>query len=147
MANDLILIEDFAAWRRSVKNLDDGLDKQVKKGLKDIGVKVSDKAKGEVSARGLVKTGEMMRKIAPTVRAKEVAIVAKAKRPPSSGKRGGRYAGKPFPYPMVYEYGGRSSGGVGPRAFLAPAVEKSLDVIRNELLEVIDDTARAAGWK
>jgi hypothetical protein len=144
---DLVLVEDYARWRRAIKELDTGLDKELKQGLKSVGVKVSDKAKAEVAAKGLVNTGELMRKISPTVRAKDVAIVSKAKRPPSDGSRGGRYAGKPFPYGFVYEYGGRGAAGTGPRAFLRPGVEKSKDVIVQGFTEVLDDTARKAGFK
>ena len=147
MANGLILIEDYAKWRRAVKELDTGLDKELKAGLRQIGVKVSDKAKSEAAGKGLVATGQLVSKIAPSVRLKDVVIAAKAKRPASDGSRGGRYAGKPFPYPAVYEYGGRSGSGTGPRAFLAPAVQKSQDLIRDELLKVMDNTARDAGWQ
>lgn len=147
MADGLILIEDYAKWRKAVKELDTGLDKELKAGLRQLGVKVSDKAKAEAASRGLVATGELMRKISPSVRMKDVVIAAKAKRPASSGSRGGRYAGKPFPYPAVYEYGGRDGSGTGPRAFLAPAVQKSSDLIRDELVKVMDNTARDAGWK
>jgi len=148
VANGLILIEDYAKWRRAVKELDTGLDKELKAGLRQIGVKVSDKAKSEAAGKGLVATGQLVSKIAPSVRLKDVVIAAKAKRPASDGSRGGRYAGKPFPYPAVYEYGGRGGGsGTGPRAFLAPAVQKSQDLIRDELLKVMDNTARDAGWQ
>ena len=148
MADGLILIEDYAKWRRAVKELDTGLDKELKAGLRQIGVKVSDKAKSEAAGKGLVATGQLVSKIAPSVRLKDVVIAAKAKRPASDGSRGGRYAGKPFPYPAVYEYGGRGGGsGTGPRAFLAPAVQKSQDLIRDELLKVMDNTARDAGWQ
>ena len=148
MADGLILVEDYAKWRRAVKELDTGLEKELKAGLRQLGVKVSDKAKSEAASKGLVATGELMRKISPSVRMKDVVIAAKAKRPASSGSRGGRYAGKPFPYPAIYEYGGRSGGSAtGPRAFLAPAVEKSSDLIREELTKVMDNTARDAGWK
>ena len=148
MADGLILVEDYAKWRKAVKELDTGLEKELKAGLRQLGVKVSDKAKSEAASKGLVATGELMRKISPSVRMKDVVIAAKAKRPASSGSRGGRYAGKPFPYPAIYEYGGRSGGSAtGPRAFLAPAVEKSSDLIREELTKVMDNTARDAGWK
>ena len=148
MADGLILVEDYAKWRRAVKELDTGLDKELKAGLRQLGVKVSDKAKTEAASKGLVASGQLISKIAPSVRLRDVVIAAKAKRPASSGSRGGRYAGKPFPYPAVYEYGGRSGGGAtGPRAFLAPAVQKSSDLIRDELLKVMDNTARNAGWQ
>jgi hypothetical protein len=145
MADQLVVVENFTQWRKAVKELDAGLDKELKVGLKAIGSKVTTKAQAEAGAKGLVKTGELMRKISPSVTQKGVAIVSKAKRPASSGKRKSRYAGKPFPYPMVYEYGGR--GGSGSRAFLAPAVQKSSELIMSELEKVIETTASKAGFK
>ena len=145
MTDQLVVVENFSQWRKAVKELDAGLDKELKAGLKAIGSKVTTKAQAEAGAKGLVKTGELIRKISPSVTQKGVAIVSKAKRPASSGKRGAsRYAGKPFPYPMVYEYGGR--GGSGSRAFLAPAVQKSSQLIMSELEKVIETTASKAGF-
>jgi hypothetical protein len=144
MTDQLVVVENFTQWRKAVKELDAGLDKELKAGLKAIGSKVSTKAQAEAAGRGLVKTGELVRKISPSVTQKGVAIVSKAKRPASSGKRKSRYAGKPFPYPMVYEYGGR--GGAGSRAFLAPAVQKSSALIKSELEKVIETTASKAGF-
>ena len=148
MADGLILVEDYARWRKAVKELDTGLDSELKAGLNRLGVKVADKAKDEARSKGLYATGQLVNKIASKARMKDVAIVDTAKRKASKGSRGGRYAGKPFPYPAVYEYGGRSGGSAtGPRAFLAPAVAKSQDLIRDELVKVMDNTARDAGWK
>ena len=144
MADQLVVVENFTQWRRAVKQLDAGLDKELKAGLKAIGSKVTTKAQAEAGAKGLVKTGELIRKISPSVTQKGVAIVSKAKRPASNGKRKSRYAGKPFPYPMVYEYGGR--GKSTSRAFLAPAVQKSSELIMSELEKVIETTASKAGF-
>ena len=148
MADQLVVVENFTQWRKAVKELDAGLDKELKAGLKSIGSKVTTKAQAEAARKGLVKTGELVRKISPSVTQKGVAIVSKAKRPASSGKRKSRYAGKPFPYPAVYEYGGRGKlNTAGPRAFLAPGVQKSSALIRSELEKVIETTASKAGFK
>ena len=149
MTDQLVVVENFTQWRKAVKELDAGLDKELKAGLKSIGSKVTTKAQAEAARKGLVKTGELVRKISPSVTQKGVAIVSKAKRPASSGKRGpSRYAGKPFPYPAVYEYGGRGKlNTAGPRAFLAPGVQKSSALIRSELEKVIETTASKAGFK
>lgn len=144
MTDQLVVVENFTQWRKAVKQLDAGLDKELKAGLKAIGSKVTTKAQAEAGAKGLVKTGELIRKISPSVTQKGVAIVSKAKRPASNGKRKSRYAGKPFPYPMVYEYGGR--GKSTSRAFLAPAVQKSSELIMSELEKVIETTASKAGF-
>jgi len=144
MTDQLVVVENFTQWRKAVKDLDAGLDKELKAGLKSIGSKVTTKAQAEADAKGLVKTGELIRKISPSVTQKGVAIVSKAKRPASNGKRKSRYAGKPFPYPMVYEYGRR--GKSTSRAFLAPAVQKSSELIMSELEKVIETTASKAGF-
>jgi hypothetical protein len=151
MTDQLVVVENFTQWRKAVKELDAGLDKELKVGLKAIGSKVTTKAQAEAGAKGLLKTGDLIKKIAPSVTQKGVAIVSKAKRESSPGTRKfrdgrgrSRYAGKPFPYPMVYEYGGR--GGSGSRAFLAPAVQKSSQLIMSELEKVIETTASKAGF-
>ena len=148
MTDQLVVVENFTQWRKAVKELDAGLDKELKAGLKAIGSKVATKAQGEAAAKGLFKTGELIRKISPSVTQKGVAIAAKAKRPATNGKRGrSRYAGQPFAYPAVYEFGGRLDGNkTGPRAFLAPAVQKSSQLIMSELERVIETTASKAGF-
>ncbi len=133
MAETTIVVENFAAWRKSIKELDTGLDKELKQGLRTVGVKVTTRAKEWARAQGLVASGELVRKIAPSVTAKGVAIVAKAKR-------------GTFAYPAVYEYGGRRGGTTGPRAFLAPAAKASESLIREELGKVMDEVSRKAGF-
>ena len=94
MADQVVLFKDFAKIRRGLKALDGGLDKELKAGLKAVAAKVVTKAQAEATRKGLVDTGELVRKIAPSVTQKSVDIVAKAKRPASNGSRGrSRYAG------------------------------------------------------
>ena len=149
MADQVILFQDFAKVRKGLKALDSGLDKELRTGLKAVAAKVVTKAQAEATRKGLVDTGELVSRIAPSVTQRSVDIVAKAKRPASNGSRGrSRYAGKPFSYPAVYEYGGRGMvNATGPRAFLAPGVQKSSALIRSELEKVIEITAGKAGFK
>ena len=135
MADQVILFEDFAKVRKGLKALDSGLDKELKAGLKAVAAKVVTKAQAEATRKGLVDTGELVRRIAPSVTQKSVDIVAKAKR-----------AG--FSYPAVYEYGGRGKvSATGPRAFLRPGLQKAGPQIARELEDVINSTVRKAGFK
>ena len=149
MADQLVVVENFTQWRKAVKELDAGLDKELKAGLKAIGSKVTTKAQAEAARKGLVKTGELVRRIAPSVTQRSVDIVAKAKRPASNGSRGrSRYAGQPFSYPAVYEYGRRGKvNATGPRAFLRPGLQKAGPQIAKELENVIKSTVSKAGFK
>lgn len=139
-----IIVQDYAAFRRKVKDLDKNLDKELKEGLREIGREVSTDAGERARAIGLQRTGALAKKISPSVKMKSVDIVSKAKRPPADrpGLRGGRFGGTAYPYPMVYEYGGKGKA----RPFLAPTVEASEDIIGKQLEEVLNDTARKAGW-
>lgn len=136
---DLVVIENYKEWRQAVKKLDSGLDKEVKAGMRQIGKEVSTQAKAIAGTKGLVASGELIRKISPAVRMDGTVIRAKAMR--KTGRN------SPFPYPAVYEYGQRGAGSTGPRAFLAPAIDASMDDIREGIERIMDETARKAGWK
>ena len=148
MADQVILFEDFAKVRKGLKLLDVGLQKELDKGLKGVAKQVVTKAQSEATRKGLVKTGELVRKISPSVTQKGVAVVAKAQREASNGSRGSsRYAGKAFSYPAVYEYGGRGMvNATGPRAFLRPGLQKAGPKIAQELEHVIKTTVSKAGF-
>ena len=135
MADQVILFQDFAKVRKGLRALDSGLDKELRTGLKAVAAKVVTKAQAEATRKGLVDTGELVRKIAPSVTQRSVDIVAKAKR-----------AG--FSYPAVYEYGGRGKvNATGPRAFLRPGLQKAGPQIAQELENVIKSTVSKAGFK
>jgi hypothetical protein len=135
MADQVLLFQDFKKIRKGLKALDSGLDRELKAGLKAVAAKVVTKAQSEATRKGLVDTGELVRRIAPSVTQKGVDIVAKAKR-----------AG--FSYPAVYEYGGRGKvNATGPRAFLRPGLQKAGPQIAKELENVIKSTVSKAGFK
>lgn len=147
--SQVILIEDYNAWRKAVKALDKNLDKEVKVGLKKIGTKVATKAQKEAEARGFSPSGDLVKKLKPSVKMKSLDVIEKAKRPPAQqpGLRGGKTTRADYPYPYVYEYGGRTAGGSRvQRAFLAPAVEASTTIILDGLSDVMTETARKAGF-
>ena len=135
MADPIILFDDYKKVVKGLKLLDTGLDSELKKGLKAVGAKVVTKAQAEAERKGLRDSGELIRKIAPSVTQKGVDIVAKAKR-----------AG--FSYPAVYEYGGRGKvNATGPRAFLRPGLRKAGPAIQEEMMQVINQTVSKAGFK
>ena len=135
MADPIILFDDYKKVVKGLKLLDTGLDSELKKGLKAVGAKVVTKAQAEAERKGLRDSGELIRKIAPSVTQKSVYIVAKAKR-----------AG--FSYPAVYEYGGRGKvNTAGPRAFLRPGLRKAGPAIQEEMMQVINRTVSKAGFK
>ena len=135
MADPIILFDDYKKVVKGLKLLDTGLDSELKKGLKAVAKKVVTKAQAEAERKGLRDSGELIRKIAPSVTQKGVDIVAKAKR-----------AG--FSYPAVYEYGGRGKvNTAGPRAFLLPGLRKAGPAIQEEMMQVINRTVSKAGFK
>ena len=135
MADPIILFDDYKKVVKGLKLLDTGLDSELKKGLKAVAKKVVTKAQAEAERKGLRDSGELIRKIAPSVTQKSVDIVAKAKR-----------AG--FSYPAVYEYGGRGKvNATGPRAFLRPGLRKAGPAIQEEMMQVINRTVSKAGFK
>ena len=138
-SRQLVVIENYADFRKKLKALEPGLDKEVKAGMRKIGKKVATQAKAIAGVKGLNRSGELIRKIAPSVRMDGTTIRAKAVR------KEGRNA--PFAYPAVYEYGGRGGDSVGPRAFLEPAVEAMWDDIQQEVEHLVDETMRKAGWR
>jgi len=147
--SQVILIPEYNAWRRSVKALDKNLDKEVKVGLKKIGVKVATKAQQEAQARGFSASGDLVKKLKPSVKMTSLDIIEKAMRPPAKrpGLRGGKTTRAEYPYPYIYEYGGGTAGSSRVnRAFLAPAVEASTTVILDGLSDVMTETARMAGF-
>lgn len=148
MSDPIILFDDYKKVVKGLKLLDTGLDSELKKGLKAVAKKVATKAQAEAERKGLRASGELIRLIKPSATNVAVAVVASAKRDATSGARGSRYAGKPFSYPAVYEFGGRGTvNTAGPRAFLRPGLRKAGPAIQEEMMQVINQTVSKAGFK
>lgn len=166
MADDLLVLPELAAFQRDLKKLDTGLDRELRKQLKDAAKSTAELAKEEALSRGLYSTRDnvhLANKNVPVATTKQVVIRNKAVNQDG------------FRYPAIYEYGGaelrgshgrysqvrnrteqgarlKSMGssllpGYGPRAFLAPAIVKGLPDFTEKLLEAMDITARRAGFK
>lgn len=106
-------VEGLAALQRDLNRVNKTAKGEVRDGLKDVGRIVSDQAQLIAMAKGLNKTGQLVRRIVPTVRQQGVFVEAKAK------KRSPKYPAG-YPYPAVYEYGTRRG-----RPFLEPALDSS----------------------
>lgn len=119
-------VEGLAALQRDLRKVNKTANKEVRDGLKDVGRIVSDQAKLIAAAKGLHKTGELIRKIAPSVRQQGVFVQAKAKR------KSPKYPGG-YPYPAVYEYGTRRG-----RPFLEPALDRSKDEVERAMEHWLD---------
>ena len=135
MTDQLVTFTDYAKVRKGLQLIGTGLNKELDKGLKGVAKKVVTKAQAEAERKGLRASGELIRKITPSVTQKGVAVVARAKR-------------EGFSYPAVYEYGGRGKvNATGPRAFLRPGLQKAGPQIAQELENVIKSTVSKAGFK
>ncbi len=106
-------VEGLAALQRDLNRVNKTAKGEVRDGLKEVGRIVSDQAQLIAMAKGLNKTGQLVRRIVPTVRQQGVFVEAKAK------KRSPKYPAG-YPYPAVYEYGIRRG-----RPFLEPALDSS----------------------
>ena len=89
-----IQIEGLAALQRDLNKVNKTAKTEVRDGLKAVAEPAVRSAQMEARMKGLYDTGELVRKISPAITQMGVFIRAKA-------KRGG------FPYPAIYEYGGR----------------------------------------
>ena len=153
---DLVVVENFGAWKKSIKALDVNLHKELRAGLKEaghiVGVDAASIAESKFKHNTAKGIAALLRESgAVGIQANSVTVASKAKRPASPGNRprnGGRsrYADQPFAYPAVWEYGGRGEGTTGPKAFLAPGLEKALPAVTEEFGKVLDETIRKAGF-
>jgi len=111
-------VEGLAQLQRDLNRVNKTAKKEVRDGLKEVGDIVAQKAKFIAAAQGLRgRTGDLIKKIKPTVRQQGVFVEAKAKHP--SKKYPGGYR-----YPGLYEgIDGYARGRARP--FLWPAAETS----------------------
>ncbi len=166
MADDLIVWPGLLEFQRDLKKLDIGLDRHLRKQMKEAGKGTAEQAKSEALSRGLYSTRDrvhLSEKNVAIASTKQVVIRNKAVNQDK------------YRYPGIYEYGGAevrySKGrareirnrseqgarlknmgtsllpGFGPRAFIAPAIIKTLPDFQEKLTEAIDETARMAGFK
>lgn len=112
-------VEGLAQLQRDLGRVSKDARKEVREGLKDVGKLVADDAQIIARARGLRKTGDLIRKTVPTVRQQGVFVEAKAMH------RGYRYPG-------IYEYGR------GGRPFLTPALVRNTERVERRMETWLD---------
>lgn len=120
-AGGTLQVRGLAELQRDMRKVSRSANSEIRDGLKDVGRIVSERAKIVALSKGLHKTGDLARKITPTVRQQGVFVQAKAKR------RSPKYPGG-YPYPAVYEYGMRRG-----RPFLVPALESSTNEVERAM--------------
>jgi hypothetical protein len=119
-------VEGLAQLQRDLNRVNKTAKGEVRDGLKGVGKIVSDQAQLIAAAKGLNKTGQLIRRIVPTVRQQGVFVEAKAKRKSPKYPSG-------YPYPAVYEYGIRRG-----RPFLEPALNKSQNEVERAMERWLD---------
>lgn len=123
--------------RAALNKADKELSRRLTKALKEGAKIVATEAKSIAAREGLAPpgrsgrgTGQLVRSIKPFARRTIGGVRVKATR-----------AG--FPYPVIYEFGGK--GRRGPRPFVTPAVENKADEVAETLDDELGDVLRRAG--
>jgi len=155
-----LIVENLGGLNRALKAAEGDLDKLLRKELKAIGVVVQQQAKRNAAAEGLRDTGALINGIKvgfsrgavtvyqtasrrSTVSAKTFRRSATRTRVASNISGGGGTVD--YPYPIVYEFGGRGSGRLGPRAFMYPALEQKQEQIVGMFDDVLERLSRDFG--
>jgi len=123
-----IVVKGLDETVRGFRRLDSGLDKEIKSEFKSIANVVVDTAREIARAKDLRDSGELIRKIKPSVRGARAFVRATATR-------------RNFPYPAVYEFGRRDN-----RPFLEPAVERERDTVIRRLENMLERMTSAEGF-
>lgn len=144
-----INFDNYGRLRSGLKKIDEAASRELQTALKSIGKEVAQSAKG-FAPHG--KSGKLGSMISPSVTNQSLAIVSNAKTTTKQvgQKRSSKHPSKypnPYYYGLRFEYGGRGTGKVGPRAFLAPAFESSRDDIEGKMLAAIDAALTTAGFE
>jgi len=113
-------VEGLAQLQRDLGKVSKDARKEIRTGLKEVGQIVASEAKLIAAAKGLHKSGDLIRRIVPTVRQQGVFVEAKAMH------RGYRYPG-------IYEFA-RKRG----RPFLGPALEQDVDKVERAMEHWLD---------
>lgn len=118
MANEYtVRVEGLNQLVRDFGKIEKDLRKELQAELKDLARIVQREAQEIATAKGLVRTGKLVRSIRPSVRGGRAFIRETA-------------TNKGYAYPRIYEYGHD-----GVRSFMQPALEAK----RNEVYEGLDD--------
>lgn len=127
-----VRVEGLRPLVRDLGRVEKGLRRELQKELDEIAKMVRDESRDKARGERLVDSGRLVRGIKHRVRGSEAFVRSTATK-----------AG--FPYPAVYEFGGRGIGKYGPRAFLMPTVEKQLPQTVSMLEDMLDRLTSANG--
>lgn len=122
--------KDLAALLGTLRQLDKAARRGVRARLREVGRMVATEAKAQAEARGLRKSGELIRRIRPRVGTRSVQVIAAAMRRSPAYPAG-------YNYPRRHEYG---QG--GRRAFLRPALAEKREEAVAEFGRLLDDLRR-----
>ena len=136
--SDTIRVDGLADVRRALARLGPEYRGGLTAELKDIARIASTRAQAIAEAEGLRDTGNLIRKIKPSVRGTTAMIRESAVKVSRKYPTG-------YPYPGVYEYAGR--GVAGPRPFMHPAAEQTLPAMVQRLTQLLDRVAIRVGLK
>ena len=120
-AGQTLVVKGLAQLQRDLYRVNREARTEVRTGLKQVGQIVATEAKLLGASRLTPRTGDLVRKIVPTVRAQGVCVEAKA-----------RHRG--YAYPGKFEFGARSVR----RAFLLPALQNKQDEVYRAMEQWVD---------
>jgi hypothetical protein len=155
-----LIVENLGGLTRAFKAAEGDLDKLLRKELKAIGAVVQQQAKRNAAAEGLRDTGALISGIKVGYSRGSVNVYSSAARRSSVSRRtftktkrnarvamgfGGGANIVNYPYPNRYEFEGRGSGPLGPRAFMYPALEQKREQIVGMFDDVLEKLSRDFG--
>jgi hypothetical protein len=127
---EFLEVEGLDGLRRALRKVDRDASRELTKDLKLVGQPVVVLARSIAEEKGLHETGALINRINISVRGGTIYVRDTAKRKSRKYPSG-------YPYPSVYEFGGRGSDVLGPRAFVAPAVTEAQPDVLREWEEII----------
>lgn len=163
--SDVIAVTGYSEMMRAINRMEKTTKKKAKSLLKEVGRMVATEAQSIARQKGLVRTGNLVRSIKPSVTVSTARIVESA-----LSYSGGQTKG--FPYPKIYEYGGathrasrKGSSAVsrrsqtagrlglgagatrytGSRAFMAPALAAKKEEGVRKFEEILSELEREWG--
>ena len=120
VSGNTVVVQGLAQLQRDLYKVNTDARREVRQGLREVGQIVADQAKVLAASKMHKRTGDLVRKIVPTVRAQGVYVQAKA-------------VHRGFTYPGKFEYGGGAR-----RAFLLPALEQKRPEVDRKMEEWLD---------
>lgn len=155
MSDGQLIVSNLSQLTKAFKAAEGDLDKRLRRELKAIGGVVQAQAKQNAAAQGLRDSGALINGIEVGFSRGSVSIYETASRRSVVGATaytksakasrmglvGDRRSGRglvDYPYPVVYEFGGRGTGQLGPKAFMYPALEQKQQTVMSMFEQLLD---------